>query len=352
MDSIRLRGPSDILAALPYQLGYHPRDALVVVALRGRAIGLVQRLDLPPPELVDDALDALLPALVREKPDAVLLVGYEPEAGASMAMLDALGDAATAHGIGVLDRLVVRDGRWFAPDCDDECCPAEGTPLAGPEDTPAVADFVGLEMAAVPDRGSLADQVAPDERVCREVTTAIAAAVASWESDERATAVRRLRWLSVWAVVCDVSAARPPLEGLSAEELAALALSLRDVALRDGLIGWVCPGTLPLDALDEDLVDQLRSSLPDQAWAVQPATRESVVAGRRLSSRLAHLCRVVPELHAAPMLTVLANFTWWLGDGALTRTALERALEIEPDYRLALLLERMVDLAIRPRLSA
>jgi hypothetical protein len=47
-------------------------------------------------------------------------------------------------------------------------------------------------------------------------------------------------------------------------------------------------------------------------------------------------------------LTVLASFTWWRGDGALTRLALEQALESDPSYRLALLLLRMVDLSIRP----
>ena len=35
-------------------------------------------------------------------------------------------------------------------------------------------------------------------------------------------------------------------------------------------------------------------------------------------------------------------------NGALARVALERALRCEPGYRLALLLEQMVDLAIRP----
>ena len=40
---IRLGGPSDILAVLPYQLGFHPRDSLIVVSLHGTRMGLVQR---------------------------------------------------------------------------------------------------------------------------------------------------------------------------------------------------------------------------------------------------------------------------------------------------------------------
>ena len=47
MNSIRLRSPGDVVAVLPYQLGYHPHDSLVVVALRDRAVVLVERVDLP-----------------------------------------------------------------------------------------------------------------------------------------------------------------------------------------------------------------------------------------------------------------------------------------------------------------
>lgn len=347
MNPIRLRGPADILAALPFQLGYHPHEAVVVVALAGRAIGMVQRLDLPAPEQVDAAVGALLPALVREQPDAVLLVGYESSSSVAMPLLDALATAVRDVGIDVLDRLLVRDGQWFAPDCVSGCCPAEGTPLPSPHETPAVADFVALEMAPVPDRGALRRQLDPDPERCAEVAAVpdLCPSTVGPHDD----AVRRLRQLSRWAVVCDVSAARPPLEGLAPEEIADLARSLRDLELRDGLIGWLCPGALPVEALDDDLVDQLRSCLPVASWAGGQPTAERAIAGRRLQARLVQLCRLLPDRQAAPALTVLANVAWWLGDGALSRVALERALELEPGYRLAHLLGTMVDLAIRPR---
>lgn len=350
MNPIRLRGRADILAALPYQLGYHPHDALVVVALRNRAVGLVQRLELPPPEQVDEAVAVLLPALVRDEPDSVLLVGYEEPArpGSSSAVLDALAAACRELEVSVLDRLVVRDGRWFAPDCTGECCPAEGTALPAPEESAAVAEFVALERAPVPDRAALANQLEPDPARTR----AVGSVLATVRRRHHGARVGRLECLSLWALVGDVSAGRPPLEGLSAEELAVLALSLRDLGLRDGLIAWLCPGFLPPDALDADLRSLLETALPEQAWSASPATAESSIAGRRLQARLALLCRAMPREEAAPILTVLANLTWWLGDGATTRLALERALEAEPDYRLAQLLDRMVDLAIRPRQSA
>ena len=363
MNPIRLRGPGDILATLPYQLGYQPDDAVVVVALRDRAVGLTQRLDLPPPERVPEAVDAMLPPLLREEPDDVLLVGYEESEGDAMPVLDALRDACRGSGINVLDRLVVRHGRFYAPDCHDGCCTPEGTLLPAAADTPAVADFVGLEVSPLPRRESLDDLVARDEPTSAEVARALRGLGPAWPGQalgalpadgepDRARAVRRLSWLSLWRVVCDASASRPPLEGLAADELAQLALSMADIELRDALIGWICPGALPLDLLDEDLLDQLRTSLPEPAWAAGPTTSGSVVAGRRMQSRLAYLCRAVPDAHAPALLTLFASFAWWQGNGAMARSALTRALEIAPDYRLALLLERMVDLAIRPRASA
>ena len=60
------------------------------------------------------------------------------------------------------------------------------------------------------------------------------------------------------------------------------------------------------------------------------------------------LCAMTPDSHAAPVLSVLAAWAWWNGNGALARVALDRALRCDPGYRLAQLIEQVVDLAIRP----
>jgi hypothetical protein len=57
---------------------------------------------------------------------------------------------------------------------------------------------------------------------------------------------------------------------------------------------------------------------------------------------------MLPDDLATPALSVLASFSWWRGDGGLSRVALARALRCDPDYRLAQLLLQMVELAIRP----
>lgn len=368
MEPIRLRGTADVLAALPYQLGYHPQDCLVVMALHERRVGLVERIDLPDPDHLGTTASSAVEPLMREGPDSVLLVGYESCADAAVPLLDEVGRRLRDAGIDIADRLVVRDGRWYARAADDGPClpgPIEGTPLPDPSETPAIADFVAMGLAPLPERGSLATLVAADQGVCREVATALrrqaqppgaafglappARDTTSAEADPLAVAVRRLSWLSLWGTVCDLGATSRPVDSLGPVEIAELVASLDDVAVRDGLIAWCCPGTMPLDALPEDLVDQMLSCLPPPVWHASPPDRESVLAGRRLLARFQWLARAVPDARAAAMLTLTANLAWWLGDGTQARVALDRALAHAPGYRLARLLDQMVGLGLRPR---
>jgi hypothetical protein len=121
------------------------------------------------------------------------------------------------------------------------------------------------------------------------------------------------------------------------------------VDLRDALIAWLCPGTLRQDLIDPFLLVQMSRTLPGPPWLGQDGGDMAHAIGlQRIERRLCELCAALPDVWAVSTLTLLASFTWWRGDGALTRVALDRALRVEPRYRLAQLLERMVDLAIRP----
>jgi hypothetical protein len=366
--TIYLSGPADVLAVLPYQLGFHPHDCLVVVSLHGTRMGLVQRLDLPPPEHVDEAVAAMIAPLRREDPRAVLLIGFEERECESRAILDEMADACTADGVQVADRMVVRAGRWFDLDCSQSCCPPEGLPLPTPSAVPAVAEFVGREICPLADRSALVDQLEPkrpllsrqvlrlaDERLQlrQEATNAQDSepSTQGTEQTRRETQLQRCRAseLTLWCLILCERDDAEPIRTLPAQDLAILAVSLTDVDLRDGLIGWLCPGTLPKNLIDPHLFRQIARALPRPPWLEGEAADTARAVGRqRIERRLCELSAALPDVWAVPTLTVLASFTWWGGDGALTRIALDRALRAQPQYRLARLLERMVDLAIRP----
>ncbi|MGZ4598566.1 MAG: DUF4192 domain-containing protein [Oryzihumus sp.] len=353
--TLHLRGPADVLAVLPYQLGYHPRDSVLVVSLHGRRMGLVQRLDLPPHEHLDQAVAAMTGPLAADGPESALLVGYEDAEGASSPMLDALDDACDEMGLPVADRLVVREGRWFALDCTSEaCCPTAGTLLQPGHEVPAVADFVGMEVAPLVDREALVASLQPGSHPL--LTRAVRACAQEWlqvvsdghDEHQPDLEKQRARALAVWAELLREDDAAPAVTDLPPGDLALAACSLVDVHLRDALVAWLCPGTLELDLVDPGLREQLRRFLPVRGWGRGEPDVAEVTAQRRVEARLVALCGVLPDEWAVAALTVLANLAWWRGDGALTRVALDRALAVDPGYRLAALLERMVDLAIRP----
>jgi hypothetical protein len=397
--TIHLSGPADVLAVLPYQLGFHPRDCIVAVSLHGTRMGLVQRIDLPPPEHVRDAVGAMIGPLRQDNPLGVLLIGFEEHEGESRAMLDEMDHACEDNEIWVNDRMVVRDGRWFDLDCTKSCCPPEGRELPTPSEVPAVAEFVGRGICPLPDRSALADRVEirspwlsaavstlaaewlelrreatdADEKVAKEHGDAVPGTggaltlpeiglrqpelelgdaeveLAYAETELHAC---RASELAVWSLVFSDEDDAEPIHALPPQDLAMLAVSLTDVDLRDGLIAWLCPGTLPPELIDRRLFDQMRAALPEPVWLEgNRGDVEQVLALQRVEHRLCELSAALPDDRAVPALTLLAAFTWWRGDGALTRIALDRALRVDPYYRLAQLLERMVDLAIRPERS-
>ncbi|WP_270889988.1 DUF4192 domain-containing protein [Pedococcus sp. 5OH_020] len=337
--ALRLTSPGDLIAVVPYILGFHPSDSVVVLCVHDAHLGLLQRLDLPAVGHEDHVADALLPAILRERPDAVLVIGYEDSPGQSVAVLAAVDRALRAAGIPVKDRLVVHDGRWRSLDCDNpSCCPPGGTPVPEPPDLAAIAaEFVGQEVAPHPDRASLARQLEPHDDALT-----VAALIEGRDSTDRSQGESDP--LPVWAVVLDASDAPRPL---TAADAARAALSLGDVQVRDALVGWLTPGSVDPAVFAPD-VWRLFSGV-DRAWDEHDSDATAVIAQNRVQARLVRLCAMLPDPHAAPALSVLGCFTWWRGNGALTRAALDRALRCQPDYRLAQLLEAMVDLAIRPR---
>lgn len=374
---ITLRGPGDVVTLLPYQLGYHPRDSVVVVSLRGKRVGLVARCDLPPEQHVGQVVTHLIDPLLRDEPTSVILVGYEGEVDASRTVLWALADAIAGTGIPVADVVVVRGGRWFSRTCAEPCCPPGGVPLPDPADVPGVAEYVAMGRSPLRSRHAVADLVEPEPWRC----TGVEQAIGSRSRMPR----RRRRSAAAWAAVL-----RPPTRAPNASTppdpatVADLALGLADVAWRDGLIAWLAPGVLPLGAVDPKVSTLLAASLPrwggmgpagrppslrllpdpgsasgarpvPSAFArterALPTQRDALHTERdALLHRLLELCRSVPDAcpaEASAVCTVAAHVAWVDGDGARARVAVDRAVRLAPDYRLADLLAGLVDRGLR-----
>ena len=341
-NTINLRSRHELLAVLPYVLGFKPANSIVVLCLRHHRLGLTQRLDLPKPEHADKVASALMPSLVGENPDAVVLIGYENRAGESLPTLEALSTALQSRKIEVHDRLIVRHGRWRSMDCHNpNCCPPGGSPVPEPADVPgSVAEFIGQGISPHRDREALVQQIEAGPqavavtKVLRSLQKARAKAVGS-------PRVPRAELFAAWPRIL-----APEATTISPEDAAMAVMSLLDIEIRDGLVSWLSPGTLNINELGLE-VQELFSGL-QKGWGEEHCDPDTLVAQNTAQEALIRLCAMLPDHVAAPALSVLGSFTWWRGDGALTRVALARALRCDPDYRLTKLLLQMVNLAIRP----
>ncbi|QKE84445.1 DUF4192 domain-containing protein [Arthrobacter sp. NEB 688] len=352
-DATTVHGPDELLAVLPYQLGYHPARSVVVVALdRARRVHFVARVDLPPPDHVPDTVEAVMGPLRREVDGPVLLVGYEDEAHEADPLLLALLEAVESHGAEVLEVSVVRAGRRYSPVCERTCCPPEGVPVPASEAVPAVAELVALGHAPLPDRAAVDGLVEPEAGRATEVGAWLSLPAGDRRSRRGSTRVRR-EAVRAWAAVL-----APPVAGergrpeAPPEVLARAVEGLRDIALRDALIAWVAPGVVPRSELDAVVVALLERHVP--RWAGMGSWRHPGrgAEGRHaLLERLLALARSVPDDRpddVAAVCTTAAQLAWQVGDGAVARAALERALRVEPGYRLAQLLGRVVEHGLRP----
>ncbi|MBM6400231.1 DUF4192 family protein [Phycicoccus sonneratiae] len=344
-ETVSVHGPEELLAVLPYQLGYHPRRSVVAVALDGRRVHFVARVDIPPERHVPDTVAALAGPLRREVRGPVHLVGYEDVEGESTALLLALLEDVESDGVEVVEVLVVRDGRRYSPTCSGPCCPEGGVPLPSPEAVPAVAALVALGRAPLADRAAVDRAVHPDPARSAVVGALLAA-------DGPGASRRRGRdGLRAWAQVLGRDAVDRGAP-VPAPAVAAAVAALRDVHVRDALIGWLAPGVIPREVLDPIVLARLERWLPRWgglgAWEPGGAGAGDPDA---VLARLLALCRDVPDScpdDAAAVCTAAAQVAWAHGDGALARAALDRALRVEPGYRLARLLAALVERGVRP----
>lgn len=334
MANLILRTPADLLAAVPYLLGFHPTDSLVAVGLRRSRVVFQARADLPGPRLpVADFATHIAGVVAQQRVDTALIVGYGAAERVTPAV-EATRSALALLDVEVPEMLRAEGGRYWSYVCDRlDCCPADGVPYDVA--TSAVAAEATLAgWVALPDRHALVAQLAPVDGAARE-----AMAVAT-----RRAARRLERLLEPGAHRAALDGAgraggrsrtgRRGLAKLVAAEEDAVAVGLD--RYRDG------------QRLDDDEAAWLSVLLSyrvvrDHVWSL--ISLEVAATHRALWLDLVR--RAEPELVPAPA-TLLAFAAWQGGDGAMATVAIGRALGVDPDYRLALLLDEALRHGVPP----
>lgn len=318
--AVRLRTPAQIVAAVPYLVGFHPSESVVAIGLGSAAsrVCLTMRVDLVPPADAVPLADTLVTHLEQAGAGGMFVLVFTEGPGdpPSPDLVQSIGTSAEAAGIEVKDALWVRAGRWRSYRCRrPECCPAEGTPVDPGEVSELAAASAWMGDVVHRSREDLERSLRPVGFLRRAaldqsfdcVSRRLAGELSEHGWDAVAAESRELLRVAVEA------RAEASVE-LSHAEVARLALGLADVLVRDHALQWV--GT-ELDHAAESLWVEL-------------------------------LRKATPPYDAAPA-TLLAVHAYLRGNGAYARIALERALASDPGYSFAVLLSEGLDRAVPPQ---
>ncbi|GAA0576268.1 DUF4192 domain-containing protein [Streptomyces crystallinus] len=349
---LTLRNPAELADALPYLMGFHPTDSIVMVALHGRRgrFGGRLRLGIPRapgewPHVAEQLAECLVTGSERRgpRPDGIIVflckdpgpIG-EVTAGQVMEGLRPLAQllrtACGALDVPVLEALCISDGRYWSYCCPDaRCCPPEGNVLALPGTSvlAAAATFAGLQV-----RGSLREmeaRLAPWRRPAAADQERVLAATEEvlvpriLDEEERLRVGRETLDLAdrLMRRLCGAPPATGRTDGdalddglITHEEAAALLLGLQDRTTRDIAAEWM--------------------EGPDAA----PALRLWRALARRCVGRYGE--------HAAVPLTLAGWVAWSTGDEPAARVALGLALRADPDYQFAQLLHQACNQGLDP----
>jgi hypothetical protein len=311
--TVSLHSPADVLAAVPYMLGFHPTDSVVVLGLRRSALVFQLRGDLPERAEVAQFAAYYARLVRRQRVSAAMIIGYG-EGSAVTPILLATAGALYRQRIAVPEMLRAHGGRFWSYTCTSPgCCPPQGTPY-DVASSPIAAQATVSGYVALPSRAELERRLAP---------VAGPAQAAMREATGRAG--ERL---------ADLVASRP--EGAAA--LPAAGRAAVDAALARHRAGG---------RLDDDELAWLSmllgcSSVRDHAWRAVGGN-----LGLHVSLWVDVLRRAQPEL-AAPPATLLGFAAWRAGEGAIASIAVARALHTDPDYRMAQLLDHALRHGLSP----
>ena len=300
-----LTSPHDLIAAIPFLIGYHPVDSLVVVSIKDDCVGMAMRVDYPS-DLPESAYDLLASHLQREGSNGALLVAYVPtDRNDGEAVLSQLGAALTRINVAIDESLLIKDGRYRSIICiDSKCCPPGGSAL--PEIN---ASRIALEHVVA----GRSMPFANIEALTESIASMVISEDSKWVSqiNKFATVVDESKLTAFQrdgaTAVIDLAGEFGDGRGSEDLELTARVIGrLSDIQVRDFALG----------SHNDENIDSY------------------FLMWRQLT-------RMAPKGFIAPVASLFAALAYESGDGALAHRALDRALADTNGYSLALLLRRV-----------
>lgn len=303
---------SDLINSLPTLFGFGVSESLVAVATHGprRRFGFRLRMDIPPPEHVDHVASLVVSHLRRHGAEGVIVIALTRHQDVALELLDAIHAEIDHVGLDLIVRARADGERYWT---DARGCPPEGTPYETSDHHVSIVQAVAAGQQILPDREALVERFA-------------------------AVTGERRRWLE-HAAATILDEVVPQVARVSPERLAATGMAV---------IGPILERARVAQAMSD--ADLLRVAAWVSSWRVRDAVWAGIThdnAPQMLGVLTVVSRSVVPPFE--PAVLSLTAFTAWLtGDGTQALIAVERALRVDPDYSMALLVLEILEQGVSP----
>ena len=315
---VKLNDLADIVASVPYMLGFEPAESLVVVTLKPprERLSFSMRIDLLEEDYDETVAQQLAPRIKHSDPQSVMFFVFSAQQPIDgelprQALIEHLMRASP---VPVRDAALVGSDRIWSYVCADErCCPRTGRPRHS--DSPgrvALAAAHALHGDVVlPNREAVVDSIASvNGPAALLMESALDRAMLGFAAVGPRTFGRTARQMTTRLV----ERYADPRAELTDDEAATMIVALHHLEFRDWFLG--------------------QCSDDEQRKVLRP-----------LVTALAR--RALPP-GDAPVCTVLAFTAYLDGEGVVVTSALERAFASDPDYSLADLLQSALYRQIHP----
>ena len=344
--------PSSLIASCPPLLGFYPERSLICLAHRsGISTPVVARIDVVEDDRAESCADDLAQRLARTGCSHVTVVlwlgvpdGADRRELPGILLVEHLERSLAGLGLSIDFAVATNATVWWPLLCPTASCCSHG---ARPLDT-EVAGRVRVQYAVagyapLASRDDLSEQLAADpELVARS---------RRFLMDNRASsttlAQRRREVDQMWQALRPLSPnpesrqrACDPGRHLDVEQRTQPLWPAPQGGSRG--VGAASPESAVRALGDVGIRDAILVRLAKDQSACRTCWRHSIAV-------LSEVVRAAPPGHVAPGATLLGLVAWLSGDGALGTVALERALDDDPDYRLALLARDLLSSGLDPR---
>ncbi|MHA7173526.1 DUF4192 domain-containing protein [Arthrobacter monumenti] len=393
----RIRTSADILSYIPHALGFWPRESAVFITMRGGRVGATLRVDLPDdptPNEAGDFAEQIRDYLGGDTTrDSTIVALYtdapwgDQSARPHSRIMDALEACLAFAGIPIRDAWWISGSVWRDYFCDDiKCCPWPGRPIDDITSSELNAELVfrgshyGRSIEEATGIGPEL-QVNTDRAIEEAIRENVHRVGTSWLQEDQFAAT-----MGAWQTAVDTSddgsrrAGRLPSGILDEDSAGFLLASLTCKTVRDCLLVQISvgPETALKGALSGGLLSEQSGALvvpdvlklnhapgrrtdedPDGAAEALAVFQTVLVGGHdgppdwRTINRAADVFKMLLQFSSGPsstaLLTMLSWIEWTKGRGSHAQSYLDKCLELDPKYKLAVLLEQLFATGRLPR---